>query len=224
MSFAREILRGSGIGAGLVGPMGGAAAAGAISKSWGTVPEGYRGIRTQLKKVPKFEEDRPKKPPLKPGFHPTMPFTHSIVLINVENRANTGKATVERKEGLYDVEAAFIWQVLPDGDNPYRALYHVNDGEDLTQIVTGICRAGLSKAITTMDKDHIQRPKAVLNEVNNHCLDRLLYFGVALNAVEIQEVFPNTDALTASAIREGIQHIGGLAIANGISNTELKVV
>jgi regulator of protease activity HflC (stomatin/prohibitin superfamily) len=233
MGLAKSIVtRGMGIGTGIgtagagLGAAGIATAASMAGEGSGQyiVPEGYVAVRTRFKHVKKDREGRPQPVILGEGFHPfVVPFAHSLKLISVRDRVSElGVVQIDRGQQL-NVEAWAKWKVSRDGNNPYRALFHAEEGE-LGQIVISTCVNGLRNVMTGIGEEDLLNEDRIYNQVNYLCHEKLLHYGTVLLGLSIRDIAPRDAEIQRMGIREGIMGLAGKLALGDIITPELRAV
>lgn len=161
-----------------------------------------------------------------PGLYGVVPVLQKYVKVNVQERTDQYQQglDIESEDGqLFTTNPRFTWQVLPNGDNPYRALFRVKNDKDskdvakdfeLQQTVLSVCVAGLgqvlegrkSSDLKVIDRDEVS---AQTEEV---CRDRLLEYGSALIRVSLPSITrKDSEVLKQGLERNGTPNIGVIA-------------
>lgn len=176
-------------GHGIIAEVGsGVAAAGVAMKAFSRVQQGQMGVRTSLGRAvrPKGRKQGELYGIVGPGYHLVWPFTHSIRTIDTRDRTNDlHQIQVESRDGQQMlVESSIIWAVRADDDNPYRALFHPEDGA-LTETVVRLCTSGLRVVVEGMDRVQMKQQREISGNVKDECEDDLLHYGVELKKVNL---------------------------------------
>jgi hypothetical protein len=124
------------------------------------------------------------------------PFVDSVVKINVASQTTPmERFPLDSLDGpQVEVIPGITWNVRADGDNPYKALFEINNEKEtkvkektheLEQTVSWICSAGLTQVLRNRKYEEIRNfdPKEITDITRQICGDDLLRFGVNLSDV-----------------------------------------
>ncbi len=192
------------------------------------VPEGYMGVRTRFKKVPRDKNDNPIPKIYPPGFRFDMIpliFSHSLRLVDVRDRwCNLGKIPfTSDKEKEMEVEVIGEWRVSKEGIDPYKALFNIHGGDDLDTAVRGICIKSLKHAIRGVDNNNLQNEDMIYEKINERGAEKLGHYGSVLLGIYMGPPTPRGEQITSSGISDGLAKLGeklGQAIAGQAIDTE----
>jgi hypothetical protein len=163
---------------------------------------------------------------LGPGIYPVVPLLQKVVKVNVQDRTERYQGfDIESEDGqLFTTDPSFTWHVLPNGDNPYKALFNVKNDKnsrdvardfELQQTVMGICVEGLSGVLegrTAEALKNIDR-REIDEEAKEECRDALLEYGSALRKVRIPSITrKDSEVLKQGLERSGPPNLGALAV------------
>lgn len=207
---------------------------GTATKAIEVVHQGETGIKMQRgqpierKKISEDEIDKiGRYVTLGPGIYPVVPLLQKVVKINVKDRTDRVQAfNIESKDGqLFNVNPIFTWAILPNGDNPYKALFEVNNEKDnkdnekileLKQTVLGISIGGLGKVLSgRTSSDLIEIDRREVNAATiEECRNELLEYGAALKRVVLEPITrTGAEVLKQGIERGGISSLGAVAVA-----------
>jgi len=138
MSLSHEIMGGG--GRGLITTVSASFLLGGTAvKAFTKIEEGQMGVRTHFGKATRTSGDKEGElyGIVGPGIRVVVPFTHAIKNISIQDRTNTLPEIQINSEGeQLRIESYIRWAVRKDGDNPYKALFKVEDSTELTQTVS----------------------------------------------------------------------------------------
>lgn len=189
MAMAEMIEGSMGLGKGALTQIGvGIAGVTAAMKAINTVETGQMGVRTRFKRVVFDKQGNPKM--AKPGKHFTFPGVQSVNVISTQDHSqDLGRKRIDRvidsRQQQIEVVSSVVWRVIAEGDNPYKALYEV---DNLPEAVTNKCNSGLYATVRGLNESDIYNEEAVMEGVMTWCEQPLLEYGVALRSVNIHEI------------------------------------
>ena len=199
---------GAGSAKGTVGGIAaGVTAIGLGLKSFTTIPEGHIGIKTRFGKVRRYRTGEQKGHPImkQPGAHPTFPGVHAYRTINTRLRSNDlepAHVQIRNEDGSSEkraLRASVNWRVSDEGDNPYRALFEVDDGSDLTQIVTNFCLGGLRSVLEAEGMPESE--ERLLEATRLKCATWLPQIGVELLGISLKDTTRSEAQILAESLR-----------------------
>ena len=213
MGLSSEIIssgigEGAGVGKSTIGYItAGVAAIGIALKSFTIIPEGSVGVKTRFGKARRHKKgDLAGEPIIKgAGAHATFPGVHSYRVINVRRRASDLEPSfvdvdnrgISEKRAL---RASITWRVSDKHDDPYKALFEVEDGS-LEQSVTNICLGGLRLTIEEHGRAITNQPELLHAETNAHIREPLGLIGVNLEAIQIKDTTQSEGQAVGNAIQ-----------------------
>jgi regulator of protease activity HflC (stomatin/prohibitin superfamily) len=190
--FQEGLSNGMGVSKEAFGLVGGAIfSLGALAKSIKKVPQGSVGIRTSFEKV-KFKNGKPRI--VKSGAHMTMPFAHSIEIVDVRARAvDLARLIIDRDEGQYAIDSSITWQISTEDDmHPYTARYEIGGGAngEPYEAVTNRCSSALRTVMESIDTPLLREEKVIDRQVKDLCAEDLTeQCGVDLIGVHLIGIF-----------------------------------
>lgn len=195
MGVLQEALGGGlGIGEGAIAKVSAVAvAAGTAFKSVVKVNEGEKGVRTRYGRATRTRGRRAGElyGIVEPGMHFVVPFTHSVNKISVRDRSNDlGELQVDREGKQYLVRGSIVWYVMPDGDNPYRAQFNIQNETELTSTVVVTCAGALREVVSLVPLDTPVIENEAFESINEICAEELAFYGVALKRLRLPTVTP----------------------------------
>jgi hypothetical protein len=156
-----------------------------------------------------------------PGVYVLWPFDH-IVKINVRDSTNPlPEFDVESSDNRqFKVHSTITWHVRDDGDNPYKAIFNVNNEKDnkdkdkrleLQETVSGICAAGLGVVLSGRPSEELIKldHREVNTSTREVCETPLIEYGVALKAVQLKPI----TRTSPEVLKQGIESSNNPAIA-----------
>lgn len=156
MALAETIMNTAGDSKEILGPIVLAASvAGTLVKSVTFIGRNELGIRTKFG-LPTTNKDGSYRV-AQPGPRVTVPFTHSILKVDVADRSTELDAITFDRDAQRIARPIVIWGIRPDGDSLVKSQFEVEDGE-LGQVVKGICEGGIFDALRGVDEADFERP------------------------------------------------------------------
>jgi hypothetical protein len=141
------------------------------------------------------------------GYHATVPFTHGILTVSLQDRTSgIPEFNVDTDHNRqHQVQSQVTWGVMRDRDkegNPlpidwvgtygrpyeeliYSAIFKTETPEELEQVVVGICRAGLRKALLDQHDLRTADAEAVQPPMTELCAPPLAEYGVELRRLHL---------------------------------------
>ena len=229
MGLAQEVLTGGmDVGQGAIAKLSGVMLlGGTVFKAVAKVNEGEMGVRTHYGRTHRVRGRRAGQlyGITGPGYHPVVPFTHSIKTVSVRDRSNDlGELQVDRENTQFRVMASVVWRVMDHGDNPYRALYHIQNEGALTETVTNHCLGGLRVVMAELPVAKLVDDREVQGSVKEICDDELGYYGVDLKTLNLLTVTRTIgEMLRGTVPGPNSPGLGAIAIA-AEATPELRVI
>jgi hypothetical protein len=157
----------------------------------------------------------------KRGIVPLVPFIDHCPKINIRDRAKEIELPVvsvneRNQKEKHEIKATVGWFVRPDGDNPYKARFNLNNERDnkdkdkdleLETKALGIFRAGLGRVLSNKSSDELieinhRDPEGVTEQAKIETNERLLPIGVALRDVDLEPITPVDARELGRALKE----------------------
>jgi SPFH domain / Band 7 family len=207
------------------------AAAGAAIKPMVVIGENEMGVRTRFGKAKRSgwlagKLDRVDRPYGTVGKGPHFSLTHSIKKVGVQDReAPLGTIIFKRGAEQLQTEASITWAVRSDDESLRRALFNIDNLEELKFKVVSICAGGLSRVLSSIEEADLKNDDAIADATDDYCWHKLDTYGAYLLDVQIGEpTFTIGQKLVEAS---GFNHpmiaaaIPGLANGNGTGENAL---
>lgn len=160
------------------------------------IETGERGTRTRFGRVMCHKDGRPKE--VGPGMWLTIPWTHGIKKGHCRKRNLDLEIIVDGALQRL-LKAGIAWQVMEDEGCVTRALFDIDETEDLVGLVARDCEDALRRVFMDHPEADLLPNARILEYMQVHCKQQLATYGVALVSVSI-----TTAAKTLGQMLSGI--------------------